>query len=428
MTTDNDDNNENSSTKRHPKPSLRQILSYLKIAEGLTELLLKAPYCDLRGVEETKRIALKLTRYFEDVVSEIGIWESFVTLHKKLYGKPLPFYDVSDDYNTDEIHLEDIQFLLWDATLENWEAETMVNPENMALSLTAAVAFRYLQGLFEDTPINETLYDFFHEARFTSDFYEVRQVLKWLFFDCYLTSGRFKESVFDEQMDFWMDYCRGNVQVAQQAAEVAIAFHHKIGPLALKPQEWLAALLTVHGQKEKADAIAGIKAKDAEPYILENFNPKSITLRNVDDELITIARTKYFKLPNSLLRDSDGCVGCYACYQGEWFLNGMNMWVDSARRNMPKYKEETKFERNVDTNTDGMELDLDKQLYFFQTIEEFDRFRTERLKMPKDQKVRLPKNVKNIIYFIPKNRWKPLLHHSQLRRIYQASRQSDVRP
>lgn len=49
------------------------------------------------------------------------------------------------------------------------------------------------------------------------------------------------------KLDYQMDLCQGNRQVAQSAAEASIAFRYQVGPLALKPQEWLAALLNVHG-------------------------------------------------------------------------------------------------------------------------------------------------------------------------------------
>ena len=62
-----------------------------------------------------------------------------------------------------------------------------------------------------------------------------------------------------------MDLCRGNRQVAQSAAEASIAFRYQVGPLALKPQEWLAALLTVHGHADKAANVATIEAKELDP-------------------------------------------------------------------------------------------------------------------------------------------------------------------
>ena len=87
--------------------------------------------------------------------------------------------------------LEDIQFLLWDATVAGEDFETLVNLENESLAKVVSQIYDYLAELFEDPLINNDLSGFFHEARFTDNFYEVRQVLKWCFFDCYLTSGRF---------------------------------------------------------------------------------------------------------------------------------------------------------------------------------------------------------------------------------------------
>lgn len=69
-------------------------------------------FCAERSDEEMKRMAIKQTLYFEDMVSEIGLWHSFVQKHQQLYGKALPFYHVEKDYTLDEPHIEDVQFLL----------------------------------------------------------------------------------------------------------------------------------------------------------------------------------------------------------------------------------------------------------------------------------------------------------------------------
>lgn len=135
-------------------------------------------------------------------------------------------------YTEDEPNIYDIQFLLWDSTLDDEYSETLVNPDNEALACAARTVYAYFMELF----------------------------------DCYLTSGRFRESTFSEALDYQTDLCRGNRQVAQSAAEASIAFRYQVGPLALKPQEWLSALLTVHGHADKAAAVAAIVAKDLEPY------------------------------------------------------------------------------------------------------------------------------------------------------------------
>ena len=113
--------------------------------------------------------------------------------------------------------------------------------------------------------------------------------------------------------------CRGNRQIAQSAAEASIAFRFQVGPLALKPQKWLAALLTVHGHAEKAANVATIEAKELEPYVWERYDRQTVTLSNVDDELMTARRTEYFHVQTTLLKspDTESCVGSDARYNGE---------------------------------------------------------------------------------------------------------------
>lgn len=54
-----------------------------------------------------------LIGYFQDVVADAGLWRSFVTMCKHLYGKPVPFYVATDDYTDFELNLIDVQFVLW---------------------------------------------------------------------------------------------------------------------------------------------------------------------------------------------------------------------------------------------------------------------------------------------------------------------------
>ena len=70
---------------------------YVRIAKAVFDRLRYVSFCAERSDEEMKRMAIKLTLYFEDMVSEIGLWHSFVRKHQQLYGKPLPFYHVEND-------------------------------------------------------------------------------------------------------------------------------------------------------------------------------------------------------------------------------------------------------------------------------------------------------------------------------------------
>ncbi|MCF8366414.1 MAG: DUF3843 family protein, partial [Bacteroidales bacterium] len=48
-------------------------------------------------VNNGKKLACVLVTWFEDLVSDVGIWKAFIKRHHKMYNKYLPFYDM-DDY------------------------------------------------------------------------------------------------------------------------------------------------------------------------------------------------------------------------------------------------------------------------------------------------------------------------------------------
>ena len=65
------------------------------------DLTYNALFFDL-DKKEIDVLSCFLTSYFEDLISETNIWNSFITTHKRLYNKQLPFYNL-DDYFEDEI-------------------------------------------------------------------------------------------------------------------------------------------------------------------------------------------------------------------------------------------------------------------------------------------------------------------------------------
>ena len=119
---------------------------------------------------------------------------------------------------------------------------------------------------------------------------------------------------------------------------------------------------------------------------------------------MTVRRTEYFHVQTTLLKspDTEGCVGSYARYNGEWYLNGMNTWGDILRL-IPEYKKERDIERNAnfrDIAADPRSR-LNKEKIFFETTDAYQRFLEEELKMPKGSKAPLPEKTKNIILYIP---------------------------
>ena len=113
---------------------------------------------------------------------------------------------------------------------------------------------------------------------------------------------------------------------------------------------------------------------------------------------MTVRRTEYFHVQTTLLKspDTEGCVGSYARYNGEWYLNGMNSWGD-IKRLIPEYKKDRDMQRNAtfrDIAANPQSILNKEKIFFFKTTDAYQRFLAEELKMPKGSKAPLPEKTR----------------------------------
>lgn len=96
----------------HPRPQSADTDQwYVDFANRLLPLFEKS---ELTGqMIHKNRAVLYFTWYLEDCVNNSGGWNKFIRLHKRLYGRFLPFYTLTGAYADDEINFEDVSFLLW---------------------------------------------------------------------------------------------------------------------------------------------------------------------------------------------------------------------------------------------------------------------------------------------------------------------------
>ena len=83
------------------KPYDKQVVTdsyYLKLANKVKELFIRE-FADEDNTiddffdsdDELTLLSCFLTSYFEDIISETNIWNTFIRKHKELYQKELPF-------------------------------------------------------------------------------------------------------------------------------------------------------------------------------------------------------------------------------------------------------------------------------------------------------------------------------------------------
>ena len=127
--------------------------------------------------EDINLLSCFLTSYFEDLLSETNIWNSFVRTHQRLYRKQLPFYNL-DEYYEEEINPQDISFLIW-YFLNTVQEEKFISPFNDFIVETSEKIIDVFDKELEFAPENEYLKTFYQIDQKQNDFYH-----KFCFYFC----------------------------------------------------------------------------------------------------------------------------------------------------------------------------------------------------------------------------------------------------
>jgi len=134
--------------------------------------------------DEIDVLACFLTSYFEDLISETNIWNSFINNHKRLYNKQLPFYDLTE-YFEREINLQDICFLVW-YFMNTVQEEKFIAPFNDFIFETSKKVMDVFEKEWEYAPENEFLKTFYFINEEETDFYIARNLIDTVLFKTYL--------------------------------------------------------------------------------------------------------------------------------------------------------------------------------------------------------------------------------------------------
>lgn len=275
--------------------------------------------------DEIDVLACFLTSYFEDLISETNIWNTFIKIHKRLYGKVLPFYE-TDEYYEKEINLPDLCFLIW-YFLNTVQQDRLIAPYNNLIIETSKKVMDVFENVWEYAPENEYLKTFYSIDDTETDFYIARNLIDNVLFKSYLfypdtlldlldsESEIIEKSKNDEQLLNFLNENRDN--------NLYNAFTRLLG---LKGQEWIAEILGENHLLSKdypniSKKIKGYffyKGQDKENVFLEhiasgkkfNLTKKSFdhseTLKKIDDIL-------YIGIIN---------------WKDEWWFSGVYIQID----------------------------------------------------------------------------------------------------
>jgi len=162
----------------------------------------------------------------------------------------------------------------------------------------------------------------------------MRDALVWLFCDSYLTRTYSAERIIEKRRKEAAEY--GNHffdKTAQKYYSVMQSiFTYKIGPFAVMPHNYLAALMRSRAMNDEAREIDAIEIRDMINYKYNVEEDKQwIQLVDTKGREIRVRRREIV-LSDKELSEFDGCAGMFVKCFGEWHLNGVMMPMEGVAK------------------------------------------------------------------------------------------------
>ncbi len=366
--------------------------AYVKVANDLLKVIRHSVLGDDLDDFDKHQLALALTLYFEDVVSEIGLWNAFVVKHKELYDKYLPFYDIDEEeYHIGEVNEEDIRFLIWSHLMDMGDGR-FYNPENPDIMMLAQQVFVFLDKKFETTPINEEFKEFLYDAKKLEDFYFVKTVLIWMTREAYLLKSSITDYYMEEYIEQyaetfkeWDDSKFSYMLSSERAISV------KVGPLALLPKEWFSIMCRKEGLDECAKDIMEISLNPLHIFSVEDHDADKLYIKGADEKLITLSKDCFNDLSPDVLEENKCLISSLVNYKGSWNINGMATWnkdvkgIEQDRERLQKNKT-----KEIETFADMIKDNGNSPMFYFKNTDDmmkcFGKYAkiSESFKLPKE--------------------------------------------
>ena len=236
--------------KWHPYKETDEVDHYYTGVANKIYKILHDSYID-KGDEFLADMAFMLAAWFEDVISETHVWETFTGECERRYGSRLPFYKLDGEYYPDEINCEDVKFLIWHYLQTDFGGERIINPENPALAKAARQIFGMLCDEFEEAPQNERMQEFYGKQTFgPEDFFAYRNKLMWFHLNCYLNiinKNRLSDDMYKLCSESVNDDER--INMISHSLVVNYSFQSRLNLMSLTSAEWFALILKNNGNE-----------------------------------------------------------------------------------------------------------------------------------------------------------------------------------
>lgn len=321
--------------KRQPYSQQSDVdVYYIGIANKVLEVLDSVEE-ELASVgidrERREKMAMALTMWFEDVVSDGGIWKAFTNECKKRYGFRLPFYTIDErEYYEDEVNLVDVKFLLWHYLQYMHEKGSVINAENPFIAVLADNVYSIFDAEFENAPINDEWHDALHPDAFAEPLlFSYREYLYKLM-DCNYLYLHLFESIQEYIEEIVNDkIIRENAQEMMHEYVTGGLFDGEENFLGMSMSQWGTEIIRLENEAlaKRLDTLKTIKLR---LYSLVGEDKKYFHLVDYGDRndkeggfVYKMLKDSFGIIPADEYKVGETLILCrLTCCEGEWNLNG----------------------------------------------------------------------------------------------------------
>lgn len=334
--------------------SSKSDLYYLKLSNeihsniGELNRILLERYLD---DDEIKLLCCFVTCYFEDIISQTGIWDAFRKKNLEFYVKKLPFYEISESYLDEEPNLQDIAFLIW-YYLNTIQQDFFLNPTNQFIKDFSENVFKIFDREYEFAPVNEKLKKFYSFDWANPDLYTTREFLQNVFFESYLLYPDINIDLTIEYDDIAEEITLDNFQEKQSyIREVTenYSYNTKSKLLALNAKEWSKAVV---GKSHKHyNDIDSLSQKLSGIFIYKSQDKHNVHVEHIASGMPFKMTKKSFDHSYDLKEDDILFLGLIK-WKNEWWFSGtfVNRGFDADLildlKNSPEQRAQVNFLEN----------------------------------------------------------------------------------
>lgn len=226
---------------------------YTQLANRVYDLVKISPLKERLTEEATKSLCCDVVGYFADILSGTGLWATFLSYHRSLYGRTLPFFP-AENYYDGEVNREDLRVLFWYLLCTHDSLHEILSPLDNRLITTADTIYDLLESEYETAPDSPLLQEFCLPELNDTDDPEARyRFAEWLFWDSFLL-GPSNRSLARQLSHEAQSKSHGDKERIAKLGELRRESLYTLpaGPLALFAHEWVS-LLWQHTFPEEAE-------------------------------------------------------------------------------------------------------------------------------------------------------------------------------